>query len=63
MSTETALSGRQDAGRISQREPLAFTVLLNWNGWKDTVECLSSLQELEYGNNRALIADKGTGDV
>jgi GT2 family glycosyltransferase len=43
-----------------QREPLAFTVLLNWNGWKDTVECLSSLQKLEYGNNRALVVDNGS---
>jgi len=63
MSSATALPVRQGAGRMLQREPLAFTVLLNWNGWKDTVECLSSLQELEYGYNRALIADKGTGDV
>jgi GT2 family glycosyltransferase len=60
MSTETALSGRQDAGRISQREPLAFTVLLNWNGWKDTVECLSSLQKLEYGNIYAIVVDNGS---
>jgi GT2 family glycosyltransferase len=60
MSTWTAPSGRQDAGRILQREPLAFTVLLNWNGWKDTVECLSSLQKLEYGNNRVLVVDNGS---
>src|SRR6266851_7872043 len=60
MSTRTAPSGRQDAGRILQREPLAFTVLLNWNGWKDTVECLSSLQKLEYGNNRTMVVDNGS---
>jgi len=60
MNTEIALSGRQHAGGILQREPLAFTVLLNWNGWKDTVECLSSLQKLEYGNNRALVVDNGS---
>jgi GT2 family glycosyltransferase len=60
MSTWTAPSGRQDAGRMLQREPLAFTVLLNWNGWKDTVECLSSLQKLEYGNNRTIVVDNGS---
>jgi len=60
MSTETAQSERRDAGPILQREPLAFTVVLNWNGWKDTVECLSSLQKLEYGNNRAMVVDNGS---
>jgi len=60
MSTWTASSGRQDDGRILQREPLTFTVLLNWNGWKDTVDCLSSLQKLEYGNNRTIVVDNGS---
>jgi GT2 family glycosyltransferase len=60
MSTRSVSSGRQDAERILQREPLTFTVLLNWNGWKDTVDCLSSLQKLEYGNNCIIVVDNGS---
>ncbi len=41
---------------------LAYVVVLNWNGWRDTAECLSSLLRLEYENQRLLVVDNGSTD-
>jgi len=60
MNPEAAGPLVSNKNAMAEREPLAFTVLLNWNGWKDTVECLSSLQRLEYGNNRTIVVDNGS---
>lgn len=32
-------------------------ILLNWQGWRDTIECLDSLAELDYSNYRILVVD------
>ena len=37
-------------------------ILLNWNGWQDTVECLESLLRLEYPSFRILVCDNGSSD-
>lgn len=37
-------------------------ILLNWNGWRDTVECLESLQYLRYDNFRIVVCDNGSSD-
>lgn len=37
-------------------------VLLNWNGWRDTVECLESLEKLSYRNFRVIVVDNGSAD-
>jgi GT2 family glycosyltransferase len=41
-------------------QPRVFIVLLNWNGWQDTLECIRSLQRGEYQNWRAVIVDNGS---
>lgn len=44
-------------------EPPVFAVILNWNGVVDTVECIESLQKVNYSNLKILIVDNGsTGD-
>lgn len=40
----------------------ACIVILNWNGWKDTVECVESCRRQTYGNYRILIVDNGSSD-
>lgn len=42
--------------------PLVYVILLNWNGWRDTLECLRSLNELEYPDHRLLVVDNGSDD-
>jgi GT2 family glycosyltransferase len=37
-------------------------VVLNWNGWKDTQMCLSSLRQLNYNNYEVIVVDNGSSD-
>lgn len=39
-----------------------YIVIVNWNGWKDTVECLDSLMLLEYPDFRVVVCDNGSQD-
>lgn len=41
---------------------LVYIVVLNWNGWADTLECLESLFRLEYPCFRIVVCDNGSGD-
>jgi GT2 family glycosyltransferase len=47
--------------------PLVYVIVLSWNGKKDTLECLASLQQLTYPNARIIVVDNsssdGTGDA
>jgi GT2 family glycosyltransferase len=37
-------------------------VVLNWNGWKDTIECLESLFRLTGADFRVVVCDNGSSD-
>jgi GT2 family glycosyltransferase len=37
-------------------------ILLNWNNWSDTLECLESLLRLDYPVVRILVCDNGSSD-
>jgi GT2 family glycosyltransferase len=37
-------------------------ILLNWNGWRDTLACLASLEKLDYSNYRVLVIDNASTD-
>ena len=37
-------------------------VLVNWNGWRDTVECLSSLQTLKVRPSVVIVIDNASRD-
>lgn len=42
--------------------PNVAVIVLNWNGWKDTLECLSSLEKLDYPNYEMVVVDNGSTD-
>lgn len=42
--------------------PRVHIVLLNWNGWQDTIECLKSLENLEYPNFEIVVVDNASTD-
>jgi GT2 family glycosyltransferase len=42
--------------------PAVAVVVLNWNNWKDTIECLESLLRIEYPRYRVLVVDNGSTD-
>jgi GT2 family glycosyltransferase len=42
--------------------PQVAIVLLNWNGWKNTVECLESVFRLNYPAFRVIVCDNASTD-
>ena len=40
--------------------PKAAIIILNWNGWEDTIECLESLQKLDYPEYQTIVVDNGS---
>ena len=52
-----------DYGRLEYLPVSRVTIILvNWNGWRDTIECLDSLLLLEYPDFRIVVCDNGSGD-
>lgn len=41
-------------------QPLVYIIVLNWNGWRDTVECVASVSKITYSNYKTLIVDNGS---
>lgn len=37
-------------------------ILVNWKGWRDTLECLESVFRLDYPDYRVIVVDNGSGD-
>lgn len=42
--------------------PLVAISILNWNGWRDTLQCLESVQRLDYPNYLVVVADNGSSN-
>ena len=42
--------------------PLVSVIILNWNGWEDTVECLESLYQINYPNYDVVLVDNDSSD-
>src|SRR5437870_4175576 len=42
--------------------PLVAIVVLNWNGASDTIECLRSLDRIDYPNYVVIVVDNGSQD-
>ncbi|WP_200284274.1 glycosyltransferase family 2 protein [Rhabdochromatium marinum] len=50
-----------DTGRPSMN-PRVYIILVNWNGWRDSIECLESVLRLDYDNFRVLLCDNASTD-
>jgi GT2 family glycosyltransferase len=50
------------AAQSEAAQPSVYIVLLNWNGWQDTLECMNLLRRMEYQNWHAVIVDNGSTD-
>ena len=55
-------SDTQEKGHERSTWPEVVILVLNWNGWRDTVECLESLQRLSYPNYRMVLIDNNSTD-
>jgi hypothetical protein len=39
-----------------------YVLIVNWNGWGDTIECLESVFRLDYPDYRVIVCDNGSTD-
>ncbi len=47
---------------INEKIPKVYILILNWNGWKDTLSCLESIFNCTYSNFQILIIDNASTD-
>lgn len=43
-------------------EPLVACVIVNWNGWRDTIACLDALRPIDYERLLVIVVDNGSSD-
>lgn len=48
--------------KASEGRKLIYIVVLNWNGWQDTIECLESVFRSDYPSHRVIVCDNGSED-
>jgi GT2 family glycosyltransferase len=53
---------REEATKEAKAWPKVAIIVLNWNGWRDTIECLESLQRITYPNYQVIVVDNGSTD-
>lgn len=54
-----------DSGSITvstKVTPRVSCVVLNWNGWSDTLECIGALEKCSYPNLNIIVVDNGSTD-
>jgi len=42
--------------------PIVYVIILNWNGWRDTLHCLAALRASSYQNLHVVVVDNGSTD-
>lgn len=52
----------QERRRNSRLRPLIGVVVLNWNGWRDTLPCLDSIRHSTYCDHVVVVVDNGSSD-
>jgi len=43
-------------------QPKVYIIIVNWNGWRDTIECLESVFRLNYQNYTVIVCDNDSTD-
>ncbi len=50
------------SSRYPDKWPKVAAIILNWNGWKDSLECLESIFGVDYPNCDVMLIDNGSSD-
>ena len=58
----TELTGSQKTSIKTKDPPKVAIIILNWNGWKNTIECLESLYQIYYTTYEIILVDNGSKD-
>ena len=45
---------------FQDQQPKVACVILNWNGWQDTIECLHAIENISYRNIQIIVVDNGS---
>lgn len=48
--------------RDARRQPFVYILLVNWQGWADTIECLESVFRLRYERFRVVVCDNASSN-
>ena len=43
-------------------DPKLAIIILNWNGWKDKIECLESIFRIDFPNYQVIVVDNSSTD-
>jgi len=49
-------------GAGAEKWPKVAIIILNWNSWHDTIECLESIQKVDYLNLEVIVVDNASKD-
>ena len=52
----------EDSNNLSNHYPKVHIIILNWNGWDDTIECLESLYKINYPNYQVIVVDNASSN-
>ena len=44
------------------KQPLVCIIILNWNGLKDTLECIDSIKKIKYRNYKIIVVDNASSN-
>ncbi|HLD10632.1 MAG TPA: glycosyltransferase family 2 protein [Candidatus Nanoarchaeia archaeon] len=42
------------------KNPKTSIIILNWNGWEDTIECINSIKKVSYPNYEIIVVDNAS---
>ncbi|GGG87821.1 glycosyltransferase family 2 protein [Edaphobacter dinghuensis] len=59
-SLKDAVTELSMLGSAAEMNPRVICVVVNWNGWQDTIECLFSLRQQDYDRLEVLVVDNGS---
>lgn len=54
------MPNHQIASVVQNKSPKVSIIILNWNGWQDTLECFDSLTRITYPNYDVVILDNNS---
>ena len=55
-------TGSQRISANTRNRPKVAIIILNWNDWKNTIECLESIYQIDYPTYEIILIDNGSRD-
>jgi GT2 family glycosyltransferase len=62
VTNASAVSALPSAGEWPTQDPRVYVVLVNWNSWQNTIECLESVLRSDYSNYQVVVCDNASTD-